>query len=122
MTTPSRIGDGLAGDLQPLQIERHGEQRAFVHIDHVPAGQIAGIEATALHRLALSGSHRVHDDVLRPRSCPCACWTVNNTALPPGSTWGQRCVTSPACLSSVVSGWGVPPAEETLDKADLVSV
>src|SRR5437879_9560189 len=41
---------------------------------------------------------------------------VNNTALPPGRTWGQRCVVSPACLSRVVSGWGDPPAEETLNK------
>src|SRR4029077_20581485 len=47
---------------------------------------------------------------------------VNSTALLPGSMWGQRCVTSPACLSSVVRGWGTPPAEETSDKDDVLSL
>ena len=37
---------------------------------------------------------------------------VNNTALAPGSTWGQRWVISPP--ASVVTGAGVPPAEEIL--------
>jgi len=39
---------GLTGDFQLLQVEGHGEQRAFVHVDHVSAGHIAGMEAAAL--------------------------------------------------------------------------
>src|SRR5712691_6975212 len=46
---------------------------------------------------------------------------VNNTALLPGSTWGQRCVVSPDWVSRGVNGWGVPPVEETLDKTAPMS-
>src|SRR5262245_17794384 len=54
---------GLAPDFQSLQVERHGEQSAFVRIGNVAAGQIAGVKAAPQNRLSLSGSHRVHDDL-----------------------------------------------------------
>ena len=43
-------------------------------------------------------------------------WEVKITALPPGSTCGQRCVASFFVLSSVVTGCASPPAAETRNR------
>ena len=43
-------------------------------------------------------------------------WDVKITALPPGSTCGQRCVASFFALSSVVTGCASPPAAETRNR------
>ena len=79
-----------------------------MHVDYVPAGQIAGIEAAAVRRLC--GPEAIEYTTISPLSkLPPVVLVVNSTALPPGSTCGQRCVVSPACLSSVVSGWAFLP-------------
>jgi hypothetical protein len=56
-----------AGQRQPAGIEGHGEQRALVQVDQVPAparrSQVAGEEAPALHCLSLTGLERDNVDV-----------------------------------------------------------
>jgi len=40
----------LASHFQALEVERHGEERAFVHVDQVARGHVACIKAAAMHR------------------------------------------------------------------------
>jgi hypothetical protein len=46
--------------------------------------------------------------------------TVNRTCSPPGSAWGQRCVTSLREVSSSVSGVSSPPAAGTRERPPVV--
>src|SRR6266478_4945226 len=49
----------LASYFQALEVERHGKERAFVHVDQVARRQVPRVKAATLHRLPLPGSHRI---------------------------------------------------------------
>src|SRR6266850_1870129 len=53
----------MASHFQALEVERHGKERAFVHVYQVASRQITGVKAAAMNRLPLSGSYRIDDDV-----------------------------------------------------------
>src|ERR1017187_5610713 len=55
--------------------------------------------------------------MLAASNVPAVGLAVNNTALPPGRTCGQRWVVSPVCKS--VTGVGGPPAEGIRDMPTL---
>src|SRR5262249_1593534 len=55
-------GLGGARDGEPVQIKRGRVERTLLHVDQVPAGQIAGEIGVTLNNLLLAGSEREHAD------------------------------------------------------------
>jgi hypothetical protein len=114
---PIQHGHRRTGRLETVEIEGHGEQRATVHEDQMAARQIPAVVAATLHDASWTIRQRLHDDV---RVLEVARLAVRReqAALPPRSACGQRCVISPFALSSVVSGSGDPPSDDTRTSAD----
>src|SRR5262249_44343396 len=55
-------GLGGARCRERVQIKRGSVERTLLHIDQVPAGQIAGVKGVTLNNFLLAGSERKHAD------------------------------------------------------------